>query len=205
MSKPESIVAVLFARHDSNYRAIPGVDVWDAERDARNWPGGGPCVAHPPCRAWGRLRQFAKPMPGEKEMAVWAVQAVRRWGGALEHPYGSSLWGYCNLPVPGDRDQWGGWTLPILQWWFGHKAEKATWIYIVGCDPCMVPSYPVRLGEPTHVIRTRRRDKTGVKWVSHAEREHTPPKMAEWMVELARRCSKISQYGPNTHFVKSTR
>ena len=28
-------VAVLFARADSNYKAMPECDVWDAERDAQ--------------------------------------------------------------------------------------------------------------------------------------------------------------------------
>lgn len=71
------VVTVLFARTDSNYKKLPGVDVWDKERNALNWPGGTPVIAHPPCRAWGRLRQFAKPEEGEKEYALWAVKQVR--------------------------------------------------------------------------------------------------------------------------------
>jgi len=35
-------VAVLFARSDSNYKAIPGCDVYDIERDARTFGGGCP-------------------------------------------------------------------------------------------------------------------------------------------------------------------
>ena len=38
-------VAVLFARADSVYKTMPGVDVWDEARDARQWPGSGPAVA----------------------------------------------------------------------------------------------------------------------------------------------------------------
>jgi len=57
-------VAVLFARADSHYKALPGVDVWDEARDARKWPGGAPLVAHPPCRLWAKLRQFAKASSG---------------------------------------------------------------------------------------------------------------------------------------------
>ena len=34
-----------------------GFDCWDIERNALNWPGGNPIVAHPPCRAWGQLSQ----------------------------------------------------------------------------------------------------------------------------------------------------
>ena len=53
-----SPVAAMFVRADSVYKTIPGVDCWDIDRDARLWPGGCPVVAHPPCRAWGRLRHL---------------------------------------------------------------------------------------------------------------------------------------------------
>ena len=56
-------VAVLFVRSDSVYKQMADVDCYDIDRDARTWPGGCPVVAHPPCRAWGLLRQFAKPRP----------------------------------------------------------------------------------------------------------------------------------------------
>ena len=75
-------VAVLFASEDSAYKTLAGCDVYDIERDALTWPGGCPVVAHPPCRAWGQLRYWAKPRPGEKELALWAVEQVQRWGGA---------------------------------------------------------------------------------------------------------------------------
>ena len=77
-------VAVLYARPNSIYKRLEAADVWDMERDARCWPGGAPVVAHPPCRAWGRLRHFAKPRPDEKGLALHAVAAVREHGGVLE-------------------------------------------------------------------------------------------------------------------------
>ena len=73
------MVAVLFARADSNYKAL-GCDVWDAERDARRWPGGDAVVAHPPCRAWGRLRAFAKPRPDEKPQRERFIETARELG-----------------------------------------------------------------------------------------------------------------------------
>lgn len=180
-------VAILFARADSCYKALPGCDVWDAERDARRWPGGCPVVAHPPCRAWGRLRHFAKPRQDEKALALWAVEQVRKFGGVLEHPASSTLWPAAELPAPGERDQWGGWTLPIHQHWWGHRAEKATLLYIVGCDPANVPPLPYRMDEPTHVVQSRKR--TGYRpHITKAEREHTPPELAKWLVELAASC-----------------
>lgn len=192
-------VAVLFARADSIYKTMPGCDVWDAERDARRWQGGAPVVAHPPCRAWGVLRALANPRPDEKALALFAVEQVRRFGGVLEHPAGSTLWREAGLPEPGERDAWGGWTLVVHQHWWGHRAEKATRLYIVGCAPAELPEIPLVLGEATHVVASsgRRRDGGRLRkgdrgWrpeITKAEREHTPPALAEWLCETARRCA----------------
>ena len=150
------MISILFARRDSVYKTLPGCDVWDRDRDALRWPGGNPVVAHPPCRSWGRLRTFARPAAGERDAALWAVQQVQDSGGVLEHPRGSLLWEAAGLPAPGRMDAGGGYTLPILQWWWGHRAEKATWLYIVGVAPSELPLIPLELGYPTHVITTSR-------------------------------------------------
>jgi len=187
-------VAVLFARADSNYKALPDCDVWDAERDARRWPGGCPVVAHPPCRAWGGLSHMAKPREDEKALAPWAVEQVRKFGGVLEHPASSKLWQALGLPEQGTRDEFGGWTLPIHQHWWGHRAKKKTKLYIVGCEPKDIPEMPMRLDEPTHVIATstmrkyRVGDPRRALEVTRPEREHTPPQLAAWLVELAEKC-----------------
>jgi len=180
----EMTVAVLFARKDSNYKSIPGCDVWDVERDARLWPGGCPVIAHPPCRAWGRLRQFARVSEGEKQLAIRAVEHVRHFGGCLEHPAYSTLWNVCNLPRPGEfYDEWGGWTLYLEQFHFGHKALKPTWLYICGVRPSDIPVIPRRQGRPAYCIRG------SLPSVTKAEREHTPFELALWLYELAQRCS----------------
>lgn len=188
-----SEVAVLFARSDSFYKTLPGCDVWDADRDAREWPGGAPIVAHPPCRAWGRLSHMAKPRPDEKDLARFAVSQVRRWGGVLEHPSASKLWADQQLPEPGSRDAFGCWTLPVHQHWFGHKAEKSTLLYICGCMPHELPSMPMKLGRAEYVIASSLHRNKKATWarpeVPDAEREHTPPELAEWLVAVARLCA----------------
>lgn len=186
-------VAVLFARTDSNYKALSDVvDIWDEARDARMWPGGSPLVAHPPCRLWGRLRQFAKASDPEMErqLAIDAVRSVQSFGGVLEHPAESSLWAYMGLPAPGrSPDEYGGWTAAIRQCDWGHKAEKPTWLYIVGCHPDNLPPMPPR-SEPTAVVKPQRGvPRDGRKIVTKAEREHTPPAFAAWLVSLAERCA----------------
>jgi hypothetical protein len=185
------MVAVLFARADSNYKVMPGVDVWDAERDARRWPGGAPVVAHPPCRAWGRLRQFAKPRDDERDLAILAVAHVREFGGVLEHPACSTLWQAAALPLPGEfPDEWGGWTLAVEQFHWGHRAEKKTWLYIVGARRDELPPMPRRGGRPTHCIAPTRGGGVRLPTVTKPEREHTPAEFAAWLVDLASRCKR---------------
>lgn len=201
MTGSACLVSVLFAREDSIYKTMLECDVWDIKRDALNFTGSLPVVAHPPCRAWGRLRHFAKPREGEKELALWAVDVVRRNGGVLEHPASSRLWAEKPLPLPGEgQEEYGGWTLLVKQWWWGHKAEKPTLLYIVGCEPNELPEIPYRVGKSECVIRLdkRRADGTHIRKgdkdyrpaLGPRDREATPVDFATWLVELAVRCRK---------------
>ena len=178
-------VAVLFARRDSIYKTFPGCDVYDADRDALSWQGGARVIAHPPCRSWGKLRTFAKAPPGEHELALWAVDQVRKWGGVLEHPRGSRLWPVAGLPRPGFRDDFGGWTFPVNQFWFGHKAQKSTLLYICGIEPRDCPPFPVRFDEPLHGVASD--PLRGLLEISKNDRERTPVEFARWLVELAKK------------------
>ena len=186
------MVTVLFARPDSIYKSLPDCDVWDAERDVRNWPGGCPVVAHPPCRAWGRLRHFARLVEGEKELALWAVEQVRLFGGVLEHPSGSTLWQAAGLPLPGERDEWDAWTLPVLQQWWGHRATKSTWLYFCGIEPAQLPPIPFVLGRASHTLSSSKK-KDRRPEITKAEREHTPIELAKWLVEVAHKCQGYNE------------
>ena len=180
-SDPALAVAVLFARKRTVYRDCPGCDVWDIERDARNYAGQLPVICHPPCRAWGKLRHNAKPRPDEMELTRFAVAEVRRVGGVLEHPAYSQLWKDQGLPLPGDFDDYAGFTFPVHQSWFGHRSHKATWLYIVGICPGDLPPLPFRLVS---------NDCVPVENLGRAEREATPPQFAGWLVELALSCRR---------------
>lgn len=190
MSDSSRQVAALFVMKNSVYHDCAGVDCWDAERDARLWGGGSPVVAHPPCRAWSRLRHFSKAPESEKELALLAVELVRTWGGVLEHPSGSRLWDSAGLPRPGGqgRDKAGGWSLAVSQRWWGHRAEKRTWLYIVGVAAMALPPYPLVLGSADYTIGGRRRDLPGcaIGEISKSERIATPRAFARWLVEVAR-------------------
>jgi len=171
-------VAILFAQKFSVYRGVSGVEVYDQKRDARSFTGGMPVVAHPPCRSFGRLRHLAKHAGGDFELARLAISAVRWCGGVVEHPEFSLMWPAFGLPFPGRVDDEGGWTLALDQLWFGHRAQKRTWLYINGVRPDEVPQLPYSLAYAAVTV-----DRLG-----REERERTPSAFALWLVELARRC-----------------
>jgi len=190
------LVAALFVMPDSVYKTMPGVDCWDEERDARNWPGGCTVVAHPPCRTWGVLKAFATAAPPhEHAMGIWAINQVRRWGGVLEHPLGSTLFRETGCGKPwGLPDEHGGQLIQVDQFHWGHRARKRTLLYIVGAQS--LPPIPFRQGEPEAVLdrpgSARKKDRPNTAgrkpWVTHRERSATPPALAEWLVSLARSC-----------------
>jgi hypothetical protein len=114
------------------------------------------------------------------------VGQVQAWGGVLEHPAESTLYAHCGLPLPGrSPDRFGGWTAEVRQCDWGHRAEKATWLYVVGMHPDELPALPARR-EATHCIRPTK-SYSRLPSVTKAEREHTPPELARWLVEVARR------------------
>ena len=184
-------VAVLFARRDSCYKLLGGVDVYDADRDARSFTGGCPVIAHPPCRSWGRLRNAAHIVRGEKELARFAVRAIWANSGVLEHPAGSLLWDDMGLPKPG-VDIGPGFTLEVNQCWWGHLAQKKTWLYFYGIPANQIPRLALSIHRPPRVINSSKaaRQKSGRKEVTKAQREATPIDLALWLVAAVARQQK---------------
>ena len=96
-------VAALCVGPRSVYKTLPDVEAYDQARDARTFPGGMPIVGHPPCRSWSAYcAHQAKPEPGERELALWVIEQLRREGGVLEQPAHSRLWAAAGLPIPGN-------------------------------------------------------------------------------------------------------
>jgi hypothetical protein len=57
----------------------------------------------------------------------------------------------------------------------------------VGCEPSDIPPLPYVMGEAAYVVQSRKRHDYRPH-ITKAEREHTPPQLAEWLVELAAKC-----------------
>lgn len=185
-------VAVLFARHDSIYYTFPECDVYDKNRDALTFPGGMPVIAHPPCRLWGRLRGLSTADPSEKQLALWAVRQVQQYGGVLEHPAFSTLWDAAKLPTSNQVDQHGGYTISIDQHWFGHRARKPTWLYVVGIPRPHLPPHPLKMDAVTHVVGGSKKRNGPLIEISKAEREHTPHLLAEWLISVTKKSNVLT-------------
>lgn len=136
-------IAALYVQTNGCYYGIEGVDPWDEERDARKYSGPYPVVAHPPCQRWGALAavNYARwggehNRPGNDGGCFEAaLNAVNTFGGVLEHPAKTRAWAKYGLQKPG-RNGWQrsgiGWTCEVWQSAYGHKANKATWLFYVG-------------------------------------------------------------------------
>jgi len=143
------MIAALYVDTDGVYSNLPGVDAWCEERDARNYTGPYPVVAHPPCQRWGRFWHGSTAKPHQYRLGedggcfAAALTAVRNYGGVLEHPAHSKAWPWFGLAKPAagkgwtKADDFGGWTCHVEQGHYGHMSRKATWLYAVGTDlPC---------------------------------------------------------------------
>lgn len=157
-------VAALYVQARSTYRLFPDVELFDLARDATGYRGPWPVICHPPCRSWGKFKAWAKPRPGERELAFLALEQVREYGGVLEHPVGSTLFKEAGIPAS------ELWTVNQVDW--GHRALKPTHLYLVGCRP---PDLRPSPGVPV----------TTVERLCRQERERTPVAFAKMLVELA--------------------
>lgn len=147
------IVAALFVETGGCYTGLTDVDAWTAEtidattlrieRDARDYRGPHPVVAHPPCERWGRFHHGSTRKPHQYRLGedggcfATALTAARLYGGVIEHPMDSKAWAWFGIKPPPraggwvKADEFGGWTCCVDQGRYGHFANKMTWLYAV--------------------------------------------------------------------------
>lgn len=129
------MIAALFVAERGPYTGLQNVDAWTQERDARKYSGPYPVIAHSPCERWGKFAKIYGQIGQDDGCFESALNAVRKYGGLLEHPEGSLAFTLFALPIP---KQSGGWTKPdkfggrsccVFQGHYGHRAPKPTWLY----------------------------------------------------------------------------
>ena len=203
------MIAALYVETDGCYFGVPDVDPWDAQRDARDYRGPHPVIAHPPCQRWGRFWHGSTRKPHQFKLGddggcfAAALGSVRQWGGVLEHPCDSRAWDAFRLAKPPRAGGWikaddfGGWTCCVSQGHYGHLAGKPTWLYAVAPNlpeliwgPCEQRLHPVAL-ERHGYAKARRigmmamvggKDKTRI-------RNATPPAFRDVLLSIARSCN----------------
>ena len=125
------------------------------------------------------------------------LASVRRCGGVLEHPQGSQAWRAFGLLAPPKSGGWVpagdglGYTCCVSQGWYGHLAQKPTWLYAVRCElpPLIWGRAPDHWkNDPTRSERWRARaEKEGVTiLLSRKQRAATPLPFRDLLLEIAR-------------------
>lgn len=167
------MIAALFVETGGCYFNLPDVNPWDKARDARTYPGPYPVVAHPPCERWGRFWHGSPRRPHHYQLGhndgcfAAALNAVRRWGGVLEHPAYSHAWQTHGLQSPmvdaitcwWPADKLGGLCCHVEQAHYGHMARKATWLYVCGVQPPELISGPAEQPLPQIALKRYRYEK----------------------------------------------
>lgn len=188
-------VAALFIDPKGVYANRPDVDAWPESRDARNYRGPLPVVAHPPCASWCQLaglRQavYGYPKGDDNGCFESALLSLHRWGGVLEHPAHSAAFRRFGIVAP-RSSAWqyniaGYWVCAVNQAAYGHRATKRTWLLYLGQTPPAQLNWAETRG--TGVVSGARnncnRPLTDRVWPREASR--TPPAFAEALIALAR-------------------
>lgn len=197
-------IAALYVLADGPYAHLPDVEVWDVTRDARRYPGPYPVICHSPCARWGRYwsggpsASVRRTLGDDDGCFAAALEAVRRWGGVLEHPEASHAWSFYGLCRPPRQGGWisaglcdPGWTCCVEQGHYGHPARKATWLYACGVQLPSLRWGPsgqrLRLDEVFHSSEERRRAvRTGrCQRLSRRQRAKTPEPFRDLLLSIA--------------------
>lgn len=192
------MVAALFVATDGCYFDMQDVDPWDKSRDARNYIGTFPVVAHPPCQLWGALAAVNfKRWGGEHNRPgndggcfESALKSVRQCGGVLEHPSKSRAWQRYGISKPlaheWSRCSSGGWVCEVWQSAYGHRANKATWLYYFGTTK----PFDLKWDRPKGSHQVGRHDQRGKEankpTLSKVEANATPVLFRDELIALAR-------------------
>lgn len=198
-------IAALFVAKDSIYKQFDFVDCWDEDRDARKYCGVMPVIAHPPCQLWGKMARvnYARwggehNRPGNDGGCFFcALSNVRLFGGVLEHPSQSYAWSHFGLlkPKKGCWTKSGdgyGWVCEVWQSAYGHRANKATWLYYSGRKPPHDLIWERLTGSHQVGFQDQRGKERNKPTLSKSEANATPKRFATEMITLARRAPKES-------------
>ena len=191
------IIAALFVEENGCYSGDDRVDAWPESRDARLYMGDLPVVAHPPCQLWGALASvnYARwggehNRPGNDNGCFKsALESVVKFGGVLEHPAKSRAFAAHGIKKPvghgWQRCNTGGWVCEVWQSAYGHRANKATWLYYFGRSKPFDLDWSRPVGEFQIGFYDQRGKNKNKPTLSKREANATPLAFKEVMIDLA--------------------
>ena len=190
-------VAALFVQPDGCYSGLTDVDPWPEHprREAIFWTNA--VVAHPPCQLWGAMAvvnytrwgsEHNKPGNDAGCFAA-ALASVREFGGVLEHPaktkHGRLMDSLSRLQLVGSEPSMAAGCARYGKSAYGHRANKATWLYYHGKNP----PFDLRWERPigTHQIgfRDQRGKSANKPTLSKRESNATPVEFRDELLRLA--------------------
>lgn len=204
------MISALYVETDGAYFGMDDVDPWDEARDAKRYSGPHPVVAHPPCQRWGKFwagqplwisRTGQRKKKGDDGGCfASALEAVRTFGGVLEHPWGSHAWPHFGINVPPRKggwivaDEWGGSTCCVEQGRYGHYARKPTLLYAVGVNLPKLrwgisePQFPAWAIERYGLAKCKRAGELAFKGggTDNKHRIGTPAEFRDLLLSIAR-------------------
>ena len=192
------MISVLFAEKNGCYFGLKNIDAWDEERDARRYIGFNPVIAHPPCQRWGKMAKvnFARwggrhnVLSNDGGCFFSALAAVRLNCGVLEHPAQTYAWDFFGLTKP-KKSQWiksrdgVGWVCEVWQSAYGHRANKATWLYYVGKQPPFDLIWDRPVGSHQIGFQDQRGKAKNKPTLNKAEANATPKRFMTELIKLA--------------------
>lgn len=190
------MIAALFIQPDGCYANDPLIDAWPESRDARNYAGPWPVICHPPCQLWGAMAAVNfKRWGGEHNRPgndggcfASALASVNRYGGVLEHPAKSRAWKAYGLTRPISRE-WQpsgqGWVCEVWQSAYGHRANKATWLYYRGFERPFELNWERPVGTHQIGFHDQRGKGRNKPTLSKREANATPSQFREELLRLA--------------------
>jgi len=192
------VIAALFIQPEGCYANDNRIDGWTEHRDARKYDGHFPVVAHPPCQLWGAMAavnyarwggEHNKPANDNGCFAA-ALESVRRCGGVLEHPAKTRAFAAYGIQKPAGIG-WtqiadNEWVCEVWQSAYGHRANKATWLFYCGNNSPFALNWSRPKGSHQVGFQDQRGKARNKPTLSKKEANATPIAFKNELIKLAR-------------------
>ncbi|MCX8016253.1 MAG: hypothetical protein N2692_03100 [Patescibacteria group bacterium] len=132
-----------------------------------------------------------------------ALNAVKKFGGVIEHPAHSRAWDAFNITKPKRYSAWipaglfhpNCWTCYVEQGHYGHFTRKPTWLFYHSPQGNRPPTLiHTQSNETTYIILKSGRKQSKFELASKKQRSATPRPFAELLIQIAQHAVTQNQH-----------